>query len=163
VYLVFPNLSLPCSICQLEASGLRWIVQTSRSWWVRTTTFERCTEVVGQTGCAGSARRLHCAHIRSDEKASFCLPWAVFVPQRDCNVNFFCAVRTMDAAMGAVDKFFKITERGSTPLTEFRAGTVTFLTMCYILAGTTPHIRSTALPMRTQRTRTKRVHYRCFA
>mmetsp|Transcript_79724 Transcript_79724/g.129238 ORF Transcript_79724/g.129238 Transcript_79724/m.129238 type:complete len:579 (+) Transcript_79724:26-1762(+) len=40
----------------------------------------------------------------------------------------------MDAAMQALDKFFKITERGSTPWTEFRAGTVTFLTMCYILA-----------------------------
>eukprot|EP00475_Leptophrys_vorax_P025817 TRINITY_DN36110_c0_g1_i1.p1 TRINITY_DN36110_c0_g1~~TRINITY_DN36110_c0_g1_i1.p1 ORF type:complete len:521 (+),score=142.45 TRINITY_DN36110_c0_g1_i1:37-1563(+) len=32
-----------------------------------------------------------------------------------------------------LDKFFKITERDSSILTEIRAGTVTFLTMCYIL------------------------------
>jgi AGZA family xanthine/uracil permease-like MFS transporter len=32
-----------------------------------------------------------------------------------------------------LDRFFKISERGSSLLTEFRAGTVTFLTMCYIL------------------------------
>jgi len=69
----------------------------------------------------------------------------------------------MNAAMDAVDKFFKITERGSTPLTEFRAGTVTFLTMCYILAGTPPHICHTALPMCTQNIGTQLVHFRCFA
>jgi len=40
--------------------------------------------------------------------------------------------------MEAVDKYFKITERGSTLYTEFRAGTATFMTMCYILAGTPP-------------------------
>jgi xanthine/uracil/vitamin C permease (AzgA family) len=37
--------------------------------------------------------------------------------------------------MEAVDKYFKLTERGSTILTEFRAGTATFMTLCYILAG----------------------------
>jgi len=40
----------------------------------------------------------------------------------------------MDAVMDAVDNYFKITERGSTLWTEFRAGTVTFMTLCYILA-----------------------------
>jgi AGZA family xanthine/uracil permease-like MFS transporter len=33
----------------------------------------------------------------------------------------------------AIDNYFQISERGSSLLTEFRAGTVTFLTMCYIL------------------------------
>jgi len=42
------------------------------------------------------------------------------------------------AVMDAVDKYFKITERESTLYIEFRAGTATFMTMCYILAGTTP-------------------------
>ena len=37
--------------------------------------------------------------------------------------------------MEAMDKYFKITERGSTLFTEFRAGTATFMTLCYILAG----------------------------
>lgn len=37
--------------------------------------------------------------------------------------------------MSALDNFFKLTERGSTLLTEFRAGTATFVTLCYILAG----------------------------
>jgi len=36
--------------------------------------------------------------------------------------------------MEYVDKYFKIKERGSTFFTEFRAGTATFMTMCYILA-----------------------------
>lgn len=33
-----------------------------------------------------------------------------------------------------IDSYFKITERGSDFLTEIRAGTVTFLAMCYVLA-----------------------------
>jgi len=33
-----------------------------------------------------------------------------------------------------LDKYFKLTERGSTIATEFRAGTATFMTLCYILA-----------------------------
>jgi len=37
--------------------------------------------------------------------------------------------------MEGIDKFFKLTERGSTLGTEFRAGTATFVTLCYILAG----------------------------
>jgi AGZA family xanthine/uracil permease-like MFS transporter len=32
-----------------------------------------------------------------------------------------------------IDKYFKVTERGSNLLTEWRAGTATFLTLCYIL------------------------------
>jgi len=36
--------------------------------------------------------------------------------------------------MEAVDKYFKLRERGSTIATEFRAGTATFMTLCYILA-----------------------------
>mmetsp|Transcript_28278 Transcript_28278/g.34339 ORF Transcript_28278/g.34339 Transcript_28278/m.34339 type:complete len:642 (+) Transcript_28278:171-2096(+) len=35
---------------------------------------------------------------------------------------------------GMLDKHFKLTERKSTILTEFRAGTATFLTLCYILS-----------------------------
>jgi len=38
-------------------------------------------------------------------------------------------------AAEAIDKYFKLSERGSTILTEIRAGTATFLTLCYILAG----------------------------
>lgn len=34
-----------------------------------------------------------------------------------------------------LDTYFKLTERGSTLFTEIRAGTATFLTLCYILAG----------------------------
>ena len=37
--------------------------------------------------------------------------------------------------MEGIDKFFKLTERGSTLGTEIRAGTATFVTLCYILAG----------------------------
>jgi AGZA family xanthine/uracil permease-like MFS transporter len=37
--------------------------------------------------------------------------------------------------MEAIDKYFKLTERGSTLMTEVRAGTATFMTLCYILAG----------------------------
>src|SRR5690606_41422312 len=36
-------------------------------------------------------------------------------------------------ATGAIDRFFKITERGSTIGTEIRGGLVTFLAMSYIL------------------------------
>ena len=35
--------------------------------------------------------------------------------------------------MEGIDKFFKLTERGSTLGTEIRAGTATFVTLCYIL------------------------------
>ena len=37
--------------------------------------------------------------------------------------------------MAALDSYFKLSERGSTIITEIRAGTATFLTLCYILAG----------------------------
>ena len=46
--------------------------------------------------------------------------------------------------MDAVDKYFKLTERGSTIATEFRAGTATFMTLCYILAGPAPLARRLA-------------------
>jgi len=36
--------------------------------------------------------------------------------------------------LNGIDGFFKITERGSTVWTEIRAGTASFMTMCYILA-----------------------------
>lgn len=39
------------------------------------------------------------------------------------------------AKMEALDKYFKMTERGTTLGTEIRAGITTFLTLCYILAG----------------------------
>ena len=48
------------------------------------------------------------------------------------------AAASMEALLQMADKYFKITERGSTLRTEFRAGTATFMTMCYILAGTSP-------------------------
>src|SRR3954463_10351075 len=41
--------------------------------------------------------------------------------------------RPTDAPRGAVDRFFKITERGSTVGTEVRGGLVTFFTMSYII------------------------------
>ena len=44
--------------------------------------------------------------------------------------------------MEGIDKFFKLTERGSTLGTEFRAGTATFVTLCYIcLLYTSPSPR----------------------
>merc|ERR1719229_771732 len=39
----------------------------------------------------------------------------------------------MSVILDAVNKYFKIKERGSTIPTEIRAGLVTFITMCYIL------------------------------
>ena len=35
---------------------------------------------------------------------------------------------------GKIDKYFKITERGSNMTTEIRAGTTTYLTAAYIMA-----------------------------
>jgi hypothetical protein len=41
-------------------------------------------------------------------------------------------MEAMQPALQALDAYFKITVRGSTLWTEFRAGTVSFLTLCYI-------------------------------
>lgn len=49
------------------------------------------------------------------------------------------------STVSALDKFFKISERGSTVTRELRGGLVTFVTMAYILA-VNPMILSTAAP-----------------
>lgn len=43
-----------------------------------------------------------------------------------------------------MDRYFKLTERGSNLVTEVRAGTATFMTLCYILAGLHSALRSFA-------------------
>ncbi len=46
-----------------------------------------------------------------------------------------------------LDRFFKISERGSTPATEVRAGLVTFLTMAYILFVNPQILGEAGMPM----------------
>ena len=54
---------------------------------------------------------------------------------------------TATESMEAMDRYFKLTERGSNLVTELRAGTATFMTLCYILAGLHSALRSFA-PLR---------------
>ena len=43
--------------------------------------------------------------------------------------------------IGMIKKWFKMDERNTTFLTEFRAGTATFLTLCYIVTVNSRYIR----------------------